>query len=101
MKTPAGIIAETFSLLSKYQTIAFQKTYKYTDGFQVKIEPVPEMDSFDNEASICSHVVYYAAPGQVKFEDVKSEHLQGHAYVIEQEIMECQLLMWERLKPRR
>ena len=79
--------------------MAFQKTFHYPDGSRVKIEPVLEIDSFNNEAFQWSYIVYHAAPGQERFEDVTDEYLQGHPYATEQEILECQLAMWEMMRP--
>ena len=70
---------EPCSLPAKDYTMAFQKTYQRPDGSRVKVEPVLEIDSFDNEAFQWSYIVYYAAPGQEKFEDVTDQHLQGQA----------------------
>ena len=64
----------------------------------MKIEPVQETDRFDNEAFTWSHIVYYVAPGQEKFEDMTTGHLEGQSYATEQEIQECQLRLWKLLK---
>lgn len=61
------------------------------DGSRVKIEPVLEIEAFDNEALQWSYIVYHAAPGQEKLKDVTDKHLQGQTYATEQEIQECQL----------
>ena len=81
--------------------MACQKTYQLPDGSRVKIEPVLEIDSFDNETFTWSYIVYYAATGQEMFEDVTTEHLEGNVYVTEQEILECQLQLWDMLKPEK
>ena len=60
-----------------------------------------EIERFENEVFEWSYIVYRAAAGQEKFEDVTDEHLQGQAYATEQEIRECQLAMWEMMKPER
>ena len=79
--------------------MTYQKTYQRPDGSRVKIEPVLEVDRFDNEPYRWSYIVYHAATGQEKFEDVTSDHLEGKPYVTEQEIPECQLELWEMIKP--
>ena len=99
MKTPAGVTDGTCTLPFKDYIMAFQKTFERNNGSRVKIEPVLEVDSFYNEAYRWSYIVYYAAPGQEKFEDVTAEHLQGNSYTTEREIRECQLGLWEMLKP--
>lgn len=81
--------------------MAYQKTYQRPDGSRIKIEPVLEVDRHDIEPYRWSYIVYRAAPGQEKFEEVTTEHLEGQAYVTEQEILECQLELWESQKPAR
>ena len=79
--------------------MAFQKIYHRLDGYRIRMEPVLEIDSFDNEAFQWSYIVYHAAPGQEKFDDVTDEHLQRQRYATEQEILECQLAVWEMMRP--
>lgn len=79
--------------------MSFQQLYKRPDGSRVKVEPVLEIDRFDNEAFQRSYIVCHAPPGQKKLKDVTTEHLEGQAYATEQEIQECQLLLWEMLRP--
>ena len=57
--------------------MAYSKIYERPDGSRLKIEPVLEIDSFDNDAFQWSYIVYRAEPGQEKYEDMTDEHLQG------------------------
>lgn len=77
----------------------FQQLYERPDGSRVKIEPILRIEAFDNKAFQWSHIVYRAAPGQETFEDVTDQQLQGQAYVTEREIRECQLMIWQMLRP--
>ena len=97
MKRPFNNIDGVGSLPTKHHH-SIPKNLLPHRRFPVKVEPVLEIERFE-EAFTWSYIVYPSPPGQDKFEDVTTEHLNGTVYVTEQEIQQCQLAMWEMLRP--